>query len=286
MGEDMIDEYISVVIPTWNSMPEFEICLRWVKKSIPDNILNEIIVVDRYSNDGTAEVARKYGCIFHQSNSILGKARMEGINLAKNDIILFIDSDVVVSPRWFEKMQAYWDEKTGMIFGRTIDNNKLGKMRLWKMERELNGKPRLLRRGMRGKTHNTFIRKKLIMDCDISHLSAWEDWVITQSVIEKDYLVIDAPVPCIHLTSHTLKKFGDYRQEWNVKGMLKTIGIKPYSIGFLMYPIIEGVLSTLHFRDIFYLKWGIKEFGSGMKGLFNCKNLDFKRAVEAEKPFI
>ena len=125
----MIDEPVSVIIPTWNSLPEFEICLKWLKKSVPRNVLDEIIVIDRYSNDGTVEVAKKYGCVLHQSNSILGKARMEGIQLVKNKIILFVDSDILLSPKWFERIQKYWDEKTGMLCGRTIDDsNKLGKM--------------------------------------------------------------------------------------------------------------------------------------------------------------
>ena len=274
----MIDEPVSVIIPTWNSLPEFEICLKWLKKSVPRNVLDEIIVIDRYSNDGTVEVAKKYGCVLHQSNSILGKARMEGIQLVKNKIILFVDSDILLSPKWFERIQKYWDEKTGMLCGRTIDDsNKLGKMLVWKMNRDLHGKPKLLKKGIRGKTHNTFIRKELVIDCDISYLSAWEDWMLTQSVLEKGYLAKDVPVPCIHLTSHTLGKFGDYRQEWNVKGMLRTVGIRPYSMGFLMYPLMEGFLSTFHFKDLFYLKWGIREFNGGIRGLLKCKNVDFKR---------
>jgi len=274
----MIDKPVSVIIPTWNSMPEFGMCLKWLKKSIPDNILNEIIVVDRFSNDKTVEIAQKYGCKLHQSDSILGKSRMEGIQIAKNELILFIDSDIMLSPRWFEKIKHFWDEKTGMLCGRTIDNNnKLGRMLVWKMKRELHDKPKLLKKGMRGKTHNTFIRRELIIDCDISNLSAWEDWMLTQSVFEKGYLVKDAPVPCIHLTSHTHAKFGDYRQEWNVKGMLKTIGIKPYSIGFLMYPLMEGFRSSFHFKDTFYLKWGLHEFRGGIRGLLNYKTIDFKR---------
>jgi len=42
----MLSEKASVIIPTWNSMPELEICLKWIKKSILDNILDETIVVN------------------------------------------------------------------------------------------------------------------------------------------------------------------------------------------------------------------------------------------------
>lgn len=274
----MISEPVSVIIPTWNSMPEFEICLKSLTKNIPKHILDELIVLDRYSNDGTAEIAKQYGCTVHQLNSILGKARMEGMKLAKNDIVLFVDSDIQLSQEWFQRMEQYWTEQTGMLCGRTIDDNeKLGKMLVWKMERELHGEPRLLRKGMRGKTHNTFLRKELVLDSDISHLSAWEDWVLTQSVLEKGYLVKDVPVPCIHLTSHTIEKFGNYKQEWNVKGMLRTIGIRPYSLGFLFYPLMEGIRSTIHFKDLFYLKWGIREFSGGMRGLLKPGHVDFKR---------
>lgn len=277
-GWKMISEPVSVIIPTWNSMPEFEICLKGIKQSIPPPILDEILVVDRYSNDGTVDIAKEYGCTVHQSNSILGKARMEGMQLAKNDIILFVDSDIQLSREWFQRMEHYWNEQTGMLCGRTIDDNeKLGKMLVWKMERELHGEQRLLRKGMRGKTHNTFLRKGLVFDCDISHLSAWEDWVLTQRVLGKGYLVKDVPVPCIHLTSHTIQKFGNYKQEWNVKGMIRTIGIRPYSMGFILYPLMEGIRSTLHFNDLFYLKWGLREFIGGIRGLLKPRHVDFKR---------
>ena len=273
----MIDKMkISIVIPTWNSMPEFKICLRWIKRSIPKEYLGEIIVVDKHSTDDTIEIAKKYECKVIFDNVSLGSARMKGIQTAESDLIMFIDSDIQISPKWFSEMIAKWrlldnlyDGKLGMLYGRTIDpDRKVGKLKLWKMHREFcKGEWRAIEKGMRAFTNNTIVKKKLIEDIDISNINAWEDYIITQHILNKGYKVVEVPVPCIHWHS-TFSKFGFRKVGWCVSGMFQVAGVNLYTMGYMMYHLLEGIRSTIHFKDLFYLKWGLAHWMDGIKGLW------------------
>jgi glycosyltransferase involved in cell wall biosynthesis len=79
---------ISLVIPTLNEERNLDVVLQ----SLPENI-NEIIVVDGYSNDKTIEVAKKYGAkiIFDELGK--GSALRKGMEAAKGDIIIMMDAD-------------------------------------------------------------------------------------------------------------------------------------------------------------------------------------------------
>ena len=50
---------VSVVIPTYNSEKTLEKCLKSIMDQTFKNI--EIIVVDRFSEDRTVEIAKRYG---------------------------------------------------------------------------------------------------------------------------------------------------------------------------------------------------------------------------------
>ncbi len=80
---------ISVVIPTWNVAPRIAYTLR----AIP-SIVDEVIVVDALSKDGTAAVARANGArVFTEVRRGYGRAYKTGFNAAKGDILVSADSD-------------------------------------------------------------------------------------------------------------------------------------------------------------------------------------------------
>lgn len=85
---------ISAVIPTFNSAEYLSNAI----KSILDqtNTVDEIIVVDDGSNDGTKNVVSQFGkrvIYIYQENSGPSAARNIGIHTAKNDWIAFLDAD-------------------------------------------------------------------------------------------------------------------------------------------------------------------------------------------------
>jgi glycosyltransferase involved in cell wall biosynthesis len=78
---------------TFNSAAQLEESLAAVARSLP---VHHLIVVDRFSTDGTAEIAARYGAQVHQEESRTGYARLRALSLADTEYALFVDSDVVL----------------------------------------------------------------------------------------------------------------------------------------------------------------------------------------------
>ena len=87
---------VSVVIPVRNSAATLDLCLRAVKHSYYRNI--EVIVVDDHSTDQSAEIAGRYDCLLLSPGAGMGanNARNFGAQKAKGEILIFLDSDIVV----------------------------------------------------------------------------------------------------------------------------------------------------------------------------------------------
>ena len=103
--------FISVIIPTYNRRPILEKCLLALEsqagfsipdKSSPEVIEYEVIVVDDGSIDGTPNWLRlqstkfPHVCLVEQKHSGPAEGRNRGVLHAHGDVIIFIDSDLVV----------------------------------------------------------------------------------------------------------------------------------------------------------------------------------------------
>ncbi len=82
---------IAVVIPAYNE----EQSLPSVLKAIPQEVVDQIIVVDNCSTDQTAEVARSCGAqVVHEGRMGYGSACLRGIaNTEGYDVLVFLDGD-------------------------------------------------------------------------------------------------------------------------------------------------------------------------------------------------
>ena len=99
--------FFSVVIPTYNRKPILEKCLRAMEQQrIPVGSAiagYEIVVVDDGSTDGTVDWLRAYEAefphvrLFEQDHLGPAAARNFGVEQARGDMIVFIDSDLVVT---------------------------------------------------------------------------------------------------------------------------------------------------------------------------------------------
>ena len=85
---------ITCIVHTYNSEKYLDACLKSV------SWVDEIIIVDMYSNDLTLDIAKKYKCkiLMHENIGYADPARQYGVENAKNDWILAIDSDELLSP--------------------------------------------------------------------------------------------------------------------------------------------------------------------------------------------
>lgn len=103
--------FLSVVIPTYNRKPILEKCLRSLEKQQFSLTLitgYEVIVVDDGSTDETLTWLAKYQTEFphvrwfEQSHQGPAAARNLGVKEAKGEIIVFIDSDLVVTETFLQ----------------------------------------------------------------------------------------------------------------------------------------------------------------------------------------
>lgn len=87
---------ISVIIPVYNSADTLEICLKSVFSSSVKPF--EVIIVDDCSNDGSAEITKRFPVklISLGENCGSGHARNTAVEASSGEILLFIDADVKV----------------------------------------------------------------------------------------------------------------------------------------------------------------------------------------------
>jgi glycosyltransferase involved in cell wall biosynthesis len=92
---------MSVVIPTYNRLPILQKCINSLE-SQSYNHNYEIVIVDDGSDDGTIEWIESSDCphviLYQQSHQGAAIARNLGIEQSRYETIVFIDSDLVVTP--------------------------------------------------------------------------------------------------------------------------------------------------------------------------------------------
>lgn len=99
---------LSIIIPTLNE----ENFLPYLLESIKRHCFldHEIIIADAGSKDKTVELARNYN-----ANIVIGglpaKGRNEGAKVAKGDLFLFLDADVVLPEGFFDKVLEEFKER-------------------------------------------------------------------------------------------------------------------------------------------------------------------------------
>jgi len=96
--------FISVIIPVYNDKKNLTHTLDAVMASSYDSY--EIIVVNDASTDDSAEISQRKGVKVHllAQQSGPSAARNSGAKMAKGDILLFVDSDVVIQANTIEQV--------------------------------------------------------------------------------------------------------------------------------------------------------------------------------------
>jgi GT2 family glycosyltransferase len=104
---------LSVIIVNYNTKKLIIDCLSSVIKSLNDaGIIWEILVIDNNSNDGSVEAirAKNYSevrVIVNNDNIGFGKANNIGINQARGDYVLLLNSDIVVLNNSITKLYGF-----------------------------------------------------------------------------------------------------------------------------------------------------------------------------------
>ncbi|MGK7922933.1 MAG: glycosyltransferase family 2 protein [Trichodesmium sp.] len=126
--------FFSVIIPTYNRKPILEKCLRALESQVYDQLISEyeVIVVDDGSTDDTISYLKAKATEFPhvqlltQSHQGPAAARNLGVEKAKGDFIIFIDSDLVVTDSFLQShantLVKYGKESNRIFtYGRVIN---------------------------------------------------------------------------------------------------------------------------------------------------------------------
>jgi len=99
---------VSVIIPTWNEEKYLPRCLQSLVRQ-SHKLPFEIIVVDGGSTDQTMTIAEEYADeVLVENGRPVGAARNRGAEIAKGDILAFIDADTVASDLWAQEIVQFF----------------------------------------------------------------------------------------------------------------------------------------------------------------------------------
>ncbi|HJP58874.1 MAG TPA: glycosyltransferase [Gemmatimonadaceae bacterium] len=99
--------HLSIVVPVRNASSTLAAALTAIRASELERDRYELIVVDDASSDSSATIAARYADVVVRLNgrySGPAYARNRGAELAKGDIVAFVDADVVVEPDTISRM--------------------------------------------------------------------------------------------------------------------------------------------------------------------------------------
>ncbi|ADN49858.1 glycosyltransferase family 2 protein [Vulcanisaeta distributa] len=217
---------IDVVMPTYNSNKGiFPLVLESIRRYVP---LNRLIVVDRYSSDGTVELIKEKfpDALIIQTSASLGYARYIGIKFVETEWFAFIDSDVIVLPQWFRVLSGFMKhERIGAVEGSYIQladilytqefrliidiykyiNNSIldNQVSLIKYKLPLSKMNilNILKNGLtdvRPIFNNSLIRTEAVKDwVPNPYLNAYEDLAVAQHIIRRGYYWLTINIPLV-----------------------------------------------------------------------------------------
>lgn len=114
---------VSVIVPTLNEAGS----IKKVLDSIATQDVDEILIVDGYSTDGTIELVNKLGYrLVFQEGRGLGKAIIKGIESTKGEIIVIVDGDCSHDPTDISKLvEKIYDGYDLVVASRYISGPKV-----------------------------------------------------------------------------------------------------------------------------------------------------------------
>lgn len=250
---------IDVVLCTWNSNRYcFRRCLQSMIQHVP---VHHLIVVDRYSTDGTIhEIKRNFpeAKVAYSSDN-LGLARKIGVSLVDSEFFAFIDDDVEIPADWFPLLERNLAEDVGAIHSTVYAVDQppvIAKWDAWLLQWEQKWNPAAKkeiidvtqrnRNAIRGYTHNTIVRTELLADWSPpGGLSSYEDWHLLKHITAKGYVWRILPDEIVkHYRPHDMsEQWG--RTKWNLVGARISGFPSPALTWYLGQMLIRGLEATL-----------------------------------------
>ena len=162
---------ISVIIPALNAAKTLARTLSVLQNNTVK--AEEILVIDGLSQDGTADIARQFGCAVI-TNPLLhtAAARQKGVIAARGEILAMTDSDCVPGRDWLSRIQKHFleDDELGGVGGPVRLNHPCNRVQAYCAAKAIADIPEreelITRKGMRGRFSgaNCAYRRQVVMD--------------------------------------------------------------------------------------------------------------------------
>lgn len=187
----------SIIIPTLNKLPRLKLTLMSLENQDYPIDDFEVIIVDDSSTDGSEEYLMNFDTklkhTYLRNDKSLGRAgaRNKGAEYANNEILIFIDDDVLLPTRFISKHIEHQMQETKIVHGRICEMSNL----------------KFFSDPVKGEIYPQFDNPQK----DYSHLRAYcisdEDIINNFSKIEKEYIRINSLENVIELlfTNHNNK---------------------------------------------------------------------------------
>jgi cellulose synthase/poly-beta-1,6-N-acetylglucosamine synthase-like glycosyltransferase len=188
---------ISVIIPAYNEETLIKECLKSVIKQEYDGKI-EIIVVDDCSTDKTPDIVRKYGVklISHERNMGRAKALENGMRVAKNNILVWLDADTILDKHALKNIVKHFgDNRVKAVCGNVIPWNR---SKLWSLiQREEYAVPFYFIKNAQSKLGKVLIAsgafsafdRSILLEVGCNSKTVAEDFDVTMKIHRKGYSV-------------------------------------------------------------------------------------------------
>ncbi|MFZ8811271.1 MAG: glycosyltransferase family A protein [Pyrobaculum sp.] len=101
-----------ITLPTYNSARTLPSALRSIKRQTYSSV--EIIVVDRYSRGGIPYIVSRFGTHVIQADTERAEAKNIELKAAKGQYVLFLNSDMELTPTVIEKCVKLMEENSAI----------------------------------------------------------------------------------------------------------------------------------------------------------------------------
>ena len=124
---------VSVYVPSYNSGQYLERCLSSItRQTYP---IDEIIVVDDGSTDGSSSLALKFPVrlVKNKTNEGIAASRNKAAKLARSPLLASIDADCLLEPTWLQRcIDNFGNDNIAAVGGRLEDCARGGIVGLWR----------------------------------------------------------------------------------------------------------------------------------------------------------
>jgi len=232
---------ISVIILTKNSQKYLSQVLTALKE------FEEVIIIDNGSSDNTLQIAKKFkNCKIIKEEFIgFGPLKNKSLKYAKNDWVLFIDSDEIVKQEMIEKIKKLNLKEKNIVYSFLRDNyykDKLIKCCGWENDYVI----RLF-----NKTHTQF-------NNNLVHESL---------IIKKDTKIIKLKEGLKHYSYSSIEELIDKMQLYSTL-FAKTNNYKPSITKIILSPLFKFIKNYFFQKGIFYGYIGFVISISNANGVF------------------